>query len=385
MALKLFNSLSGMKEEFTPLEKGKVKMYVCGVTPYDTTHLGHAFTYVFFDVLSRYLSFKGFEVSYTQNVTDIDDDIIRKSREEKRGWKELGDFWTRRYLSDMKSLSVRKPTHYVKATETIGEMKRIIAGLLEKGYAYRSAGNVYFNVPRFKSYGSLSRFNQKQMAYLLRERGGNPDDPNKKDPLDFILWQKRKGGEPHWSSPWGEGRPGWHIECTAMIMKYLGEQIDIHGGGRDLVFPHHESEIAQAEGYTGRAPFSKYFVHTAMVMYYGEKMAKSLGNLVLVSDLLKEHSPNAIRWLLLSHSYRRVWEYDPAELEEADKFAAIIESIGKRAHGKAPKDKIMRSFEAHMDDDMDTEGVIRMLKPILSGSKDMPSAVRILGILGFGV
>lgn len=385
MALKLFNSLSGMKEEFTPLEKGKVKMYVCGVTPYDTTHLGHAFTYVFFDVLSRYLSFKGFEVSYTQNVTDIDDDIIRKSREEKRGWKELGDFWTRRYLSDMKSLSVRKPTHYVKATETIGEMKRIIAGLLEKGYAYRSAGNVYFNVPRFKSYGSLSRFNPKQMAYLLRERGGNPDDPNKKDPLDFILWQKRKGGEPHWSSPWGEGRPGWHIECTAMIMKYLGEQIDIHGGGRDLVFPHHESEIAQAEGFTGRAPFSKYFVHTAMVMYYGEKMAKSLGNLVLVSDLLKEHSPNAIRWLLLSHSYRRVWEYDPAELEEADKFAAIIGSIGKRAHGKAPKDKIMRSFEAHMDDDMDTEGVIRMLKPILSGSKDMPSAVRILGILGFGV
>ena len=285
-----------------------MKIYVCGVTPYDTTHLGHAFTYVSFDALIRYLKYTGFNVIYTQNVTDIDDDVLRQARTNGKDWKSLGEFWTRRYLSDMKSLNVLRPTHYVKATESIPQIIRMIGRLVKKGFAYESGGNVYFDVKRFPRYGRLSHFTKSQMRLLLKERGGDPDDPNKRNPLDFIVWQKWKSGEPFWNTPWGRGRPGWHIECSAMINRYLGDQIDVHGGGRDLVFPHHESEIAQSESFTGKPPLSRYFAHTAMVMCRGEKMSKSLGNLVLVSDLLKKYSPNAIRWMLLSHHYRQVWE-----------------------------------------------------------------------------
>lgn len=304
-------------------------MYVCGITPYDTTHLGHAFLYVFFDVVSRYLQFKGYDVTYVQNVTDIDDDILKKAVEEKRDWKELGEFWTKRFLKDLQFLNVQMPTNYVKATDFVTLMIRIIRVLEERGFAYEKNGNVYFDVKKLQDYGKLSHLTKKQMILLSKDRGGNPDDPLKKDPLDFLLWSRearsRSAGQkffiykPFWNSPWGMGRPGWHIECSAMVQDYLGDQIDIHGGGRDLIFPHHESEIAQSESFTEKKPFVKQWMHVAMVQYKSEKMSKSLGNLILVSKLKEKYSGNAIRYFLHSHYYRNPWEYFEVELEEADK------------------------------------------------------------------
>ncbi len=386
MTFSLFNSRGRKTEPFAPLSKGshEVKIYVCGVTPYDTTHLGHAFTYVSFDVLIRYLRFLGFKVNYTQNVTDIDDYILRKSRENGVGWRSLGSFWIKRYLNDMKALNVERPTHYVKATESILEIIGMVSNLVKKKAAYEREGNVYFDVASFHGYGDLSGFNEKQMMILLKERGGDPDDPRKKGPLDFLLWQRSGKGEPYWKSPWGNGRPGWHIECSAMIHEYLGKQIDIHGGGRDLIFPHHESEIAQSESFTGKSPFSNYFMHTAMVMHMGEKMAKSLGNLVLVSDLLKNgHTPNAIRWLLLSHHYRRIWEYDESELEEAEFYSGLISKLGKRNasfYGGA-----LEAFTDAMDNDLDTITVLKILGELLDseGRSEASDLVKILDILGF--
>lgn len=385
VVLKLFNSYSGRKEAFVSLKAKTAKMYVCGITPYDVTHMGHAFTYISFDVLARYLTFNGLKVVYTQNVTNIDDDILRKANEESRNWRTLGDFWTKKYLEDMKMLNVSKPTYYVKATDSIGEIVKVVGTLLKKGSAYKSGGNVYFDVKKFKGYGRLSHFNVKQMKILLKERGGNPDDPNKRNPLDFILWQKWKDGEPFWNTPWGKGRPGWHIECSAMIKQHMGDQIDIHGGGRDLIFPHHESEIAQSESFTGKVPFAGYFMHTGMVMSMGEKMAKSLGNLVLVSELLKRHSPNAIRWIVLSHHYRRVWEYMPEDLRKADSYAKKIkEALKAGGSSKAHVNRnIVKEFCKAMDDDLDTPAALALLKELLEEGKDTATIKHISGILGF--
>ncbi len=387
MPLKLYNSGSHEKEVFRSITPKSVKMYVCGITPYDTTHLGHAFTYVSFDVLQRYLMHKGYKVTYTQNVTDIDDDILRRAEGEGRSWMELGDFWTEVFLNDMKRLNVIKPTHYVKATGSMKQILKMVGELADKGFAYHCADKIYFDVSKFKDYGNLSHFNQMQMKLLLKERGGDPDDPNKKNPLDFVLWTKSKDGEPFWESRWGRGRPGWHIECSAMINKYLGEKIDIHGGGRDLIFPHHESEIAQSESFTGKAPFSRYFMHTAMVMYMGEKMAKSLGNLVLVSQLLKKHSPNAVRWLLLSHHYRQVWDYDPDDMKDADFYSRKIDGMkSAKGFGHNGMDMYaMARFESLMDDDLNTPEVLRTLKALFEDRKADRTSARMLKILGFFV
>lgn len=331
--MKLYNSKSRRKELFAPLSNRTVKMYVCGITPYDTTHLGHAFTYICFDTLRRYLEFKDYKVIYTQNVTDIDDDILKRAKKENRHWIEIGEFWTKRFLGDMKSLNIISPNFYVKATDSIPMMIHIIEELIKKGFAYEKEGNVYFEVKKFKDYGRLSHYSKKQMILLSKERGAHPDDPLKKHPLDFVLWQKSLPDEPFWNSPWGQGRPGWHIECSAMIYETFGKQtisgeqsrtIDIHGGGRDLIFPHHESEIAQSESFTDKKPFVNYWIHTAMVLYEGEKMSKSLGNLVMVSDLLKTHTPNEIRYVLLSHHYREPWEFEYPELHKAKKSLELI-------------------------------------------------------------
>ncbi len=224
----------------------------------------------------------------------------------------------------MKSLNVLQPTHHVKATDSISTMIRIIRVLIDKDFAYQANGNVYFAVQKDKEYGKLSGFSEREMKVLLKERGGDPNDPLKRNPLDFLLWQKSKSDEPNWESPWGKGRPGWHIECSAMNLEYSGKQIDIHGGGHDLIYPHHESEIAQSESFTGKVPFTKYWIHTAMLKYQGEKMSKSKGNLVMVSDLLKNYSPNAIRYLLLSHYYREDWEFTKSQLDMAEKTIGII-------------------------------------------------------------
>ena len=383
MALMLYNSASGKKEGFVTLKPGSVSLYVCGVTPYDTTHLGHAFTYVSFDVLIRYLKSMGFKVNYVQNVTDIDDDILRKAKEQKMGWKELGEFWTKRYLDDMKSINVLPPTHYVKATDSIQQIIKIVSRLEKGAFAYKSGQNVYFNTKKFSGYGSLSHFNEAQMLMLLSERGGEINDSKKKNKLDFIVWQGWKEGEPYWDSPWGKGRPGWHIECSAMINEFLGDQIDIHGGGRDLIFPHHESEIAQSESFTGKHPFSRFFMHTAMVMYLGEKMAKSLGNLVLVSQLLKNNSPNAIRWMLLSHHYRKVWEYEQADMDEAEEAIASINSYLAKPGAKQLNKVALKNFAAAMDDDLNTPAALEVIAKLVQSKKDQETARKILDTLGF--
>ncbi|MBI1982425.1 MAG: cysteine--tRNA ligase [Candidatus Levybacteria bacterium] len=403
--LKLYNSLTRKKEPFVPLRGRDVRMYVCGITPYDTTHLGHAFTYVSFDVLARYLKFKGFKVTYVQNVTDIDDDILKRAKEEGKNWKKLGDFWTKRYLSDMRALNVLPPTHYVKATGSVTTIIHIIRVLLNKGFAYEKNGNVYFEVNKDKEYGKLSRFNKEQMLLISKERGNNPNDPLKKDPLDFVLWQRSKAAEPSWDSPWGppagggrplrqaQGRPGWHIECSAMINSYLGKQIDpfdelrvdgehsrtidIHGGGKDLIFPHHESEIAQSEGFTGKKPFVKYWLHTAMVLCDGEKMSKSLGNLVMISDLLKRYSANTIRWVLLSHHYRLPWEFDESEFLQAKKFLDQVQKAKSLKPGRLGKkisaSKYFQRFIHYMDNDLDIPSslllITRLAKRILREQK----------------
>lgn len=379
--MHLYNSLSQKKELFKPINNKNVFMYVCGITPYDTTHLGHALTYVFFDVLNRYLAFKGYSVIYTQNVTDIDDDILKRAKRDGRNWQELGDYWTRKFLSDLKSLNVKMPTHYVKATNSITMIIHIIKVLIEKKLAYEKNGNVYFEINNFSSYGKLSKFNTFQMIEISKERGGYPEDQNKKNPLDFLLWQKSGGNEPSWESPWSPGRPGWHIECSAMIKQYLGDQIDIHGGGRDLIFPHHESEIAQSESFTNKKPFVKYWMHTAMLMYQGEKMSKSLGNLIMVSDLLKKYSPNAIRWMLLSHHYRTPWEFNEDELEKAQETVDWVNRDSKLWE-ESQKSKT-EAFEKYLDDDMNIPFVLKMIEQESKNNYILPAHKKILEILGF--
>lgn len=355
MALKLYNSLNNSNEIFKPLTSKNISIYVCGITPYDTTHLGHAFVYTFYDVLIRYFKSQYYQVTYTQNVTDLDDDILKRAKELKTDWTKLGEFWTKRYLEDMKTLNILPPTRYIKATEAIPEIIEIVKVLLEKDFAYEVSGNVYFEVSKFPDYGKLSKLSREEMLKISSERGANPNDSSKKDPLDFILWQKSLEDEPFWDSPWSKGRPGWHIECSAMVFKTLGDQIDIHGGGYDLIYPHHESEIAQSESFTNKSPFVRYWSHAAMLMYKGEKMSKSLGNLIMVKDLLKKYSPNTIRWILLSHHYRKEWDFKEDELKIAEK---VLNQIIPNLSDKFPADE----FAALMDNDLDTPGVLKLLE-----------------------
>lgn len=381
--MKLYSSLIQTIEKFKSLKQNEVTIYVCGITPYDTTHLGHAFVYMSFDALLRYLQYKGFKINYTQNITDIDDDILRKAAEQKRDWQELGKFWTDKFLDDLKFLNIMLPTHYVKATDSIGKIIEIINDLIKRGFAYKKEGNVYFEVKKFKNYGQLSKYTSEQMLLISKERGANPNDPNKKDPLDFILWQKTKTSEPAWESPWGKGRPGWHIECSAMINTYLGKQIDIHGGGRDLIYPHHESEIAQSESFTGKTPFVGKWMHIGMVLYEGEKMAKSLGNLVMISDLSKKYSANVIRWLLLAHHYRKPWEFDYLELEEAKQKVTLLEKFLTNTNNSKLNYSIIEQFETYMDNDLNTPAVLDFIQTLLNNKANKKTVENIMLVLGF--
>jgi cysteinyl-tRNA synthetase len=364
--MKLFNTLTQSLEEFIPIDD-TVRIYVCGITPYDTTHLGHAFTYVSFDTLMRYLEYTGCKVKYVQNVTDIDDDILRKAREVGMAWDELGRRETERYLKDMDALNVRRPDVYAHASEETPTMIEIIQVLLAKGLAYENGGSVYYSVKRDAEFGGMARAiglnDYHAMLTIANERGNFPDDPRKRDPLDFVLWQAQAPGEPAWPSPWGPGRPGWHIECSAMSMRYLGPQLDIHGGGEDLAFPHHTCEIAQSEHFTGKAPFSRFWVHTGMVHQDGEKMSKSLGNLTLVSDLLKDYSADAIRVTLLSHLYRCPWECFPEDLQVATELVARLQQVrtlvGERTGGQ---DTVLSGrFHAAMKNDLNTPEALLLL------------------------
>lgn len=370
-----YDSRTRSKREFKPIAGTDVSLYVCGITPNNATHIGHAFTYVTFDVLVRYLHHKGFSVNYVQNATDINDgdDVIKQAMESGKTWREIADMWIAHFNTQMKALNVAPPTHYVLATSAIKTIITFNESLIKKGNAYEKNGNVYFSVDSFKEYGALSGFTREQMNVISAERGNNPNDPNKKNPLDFVLWIAAPEA-PHWESPWGPGRPGWHIECSAMIHDYLGEQIDIHGGGRDLIFPHHESEIAQSESFTGKKPYVNFWMHNAMVIYQGEKMSKSLGNLVLVEDMLNKYSPNAIRWYLLNHHYRHPWEFIEDELAVIEKRIYDLE-----AKTNGPDEGEWSHIESLMDDDFDTPEVLRYLCNHCSGSVIQ----RALNLLGF--
>lgn len=364
--MKLFNTQSQSLEEFTS-DDGNVGIYVCGVTPYDTTHLGHAFTFLTYDVLVRYLRYLGYNVTYVQNVTDIDDDILRRAGELGMDWRELGRRETDQYLEDMRNLNALDFDHYVAATEHIPQVVENVAALLDAGVAYEVNGSVYFSVAKDPEFGKLSKLPHAEMLPIANERGNKPDDPNKEDPLDFLLWQAGIPGEPTWESPWGPGRPGWHIECSAMSRHYLGDQFDIHGGGYDLIFPHHECEIAQAETITGKEPFVRYWMHAAMVDYQGEKMSKSLGNLVYVKDLLKTYTPDAVRLTLLQHHYRDPWEFFDSDMPVSQEIADVIrearptENPGGEALDPAP---YKERFLDAMDNDLDTGGAELALRDL---------------------
>ncbi|MCL5961417.1 MAG: cysteine--tRNA ligase [Chloroflexi bacterium] len=370
--MRIYNTLTRKKEEFTPLIQ-PVRLYVCGITPYDTTHIGHAFTYVAFDALIRYLEYQRYQVRYVQNVTDVDDDILRQAKKLGVQWNELAQEQTSLYLADMSALNVKRPNVIPRASEEVPKILDIVDVLLSQGYAYRADGNVYFEVKKYPEYGQLSHLARDQMLPLARERGGYPDDPRKKDPLDFVLWQESAPGEPRWDSPWGPGRPGWHIECSAMSLKYLGETLDIHGGGQDLVFPHHESEIAQSESYTCQHPFSRFWMHTGMVRLGGIKMSKSLGNLIMVSQVLSQYSGNSLRLYLLGFHYREVWDYEQAGLERAQSrmneiTRALAHEAGKGANGTDSVSIWRDRFTSAMDDDLDTptavEGALNLAREI---------------------
>jgi cysteinyl-tRNA synthetase len=322
--------LHGPPDGAAPLALGRrVTMYVCGITPYDAAHVGHAFTYVAFDTLARFLRARGHEVVYCQNVTDVDDDVLRRAARDGEDYLALGRRETAAYLADMDALNVARPTFFPKATEEIPAMVELAGQLVEGGHAYVVDGTVFFDVTSYPRFGELSGLDPDAQRELLAERGGDPDDPRKRHPLDFVVWQRSQPGEPWWDSPWGRGRPGWHLECSAMSRRLLGVTIDLHGGGSDLLYPHHESERAQSESVNG-VTFARRWVHTGMVAYQGEKMSKSLGNLVFPRDLFRDHEPAAVRLVLLAHHWRSAWEWDPAELKEAaERLSAWRQASGQ--------------------------------------------------------
>lgn len=334
-----------------------VRLYVCGITPYDASHLGHAFTYVHFDVLARWLAARGHRVLHARNVTDVDDDILRTAAERSVDFRELAATETARFDAELAELGCEPPTVTPHATAAVPAIRNAVSGLTDAGVAYAlDDGRVYFDTQASERFGALSRFDRPTMLEHFAAKGGDPDAPGKRDALDFLLWQPSAEGEPAWDSPWGPGRPGWHIECSTMAMEELGPTIDLHGGGSDLVFPHHEAEIVQAEHLTEQAPFARFWLHTGMVSVGGDKMAKSGGNLVFVSDLRRRWDPAAVRRLLLEHHYRTPWDYSD------DAMAAAADAVARwRAAAAANRERDPGTEDAvagALDDDLDIPGAL---------------------------
>ncbi|MDI6744669.1 MAG: cysteine--tRNA ligase [Thermodesulfovibrionales bacterium] len=365
--MRIYNTLTAEKEDFIPITEGRVDMYVCGVTVYDNCHIGHARSAIVFDVIQRYLRYKGFNVRFVRNFTDIDDKIINRAKKEGIPWDEVAKKYTAEFYQDMDSLGVARADIEPKATEHIKEMIEIVKGLIDKGYAYERDGSVYFEVDKFSEYGKLSKRDKEDMIAGARVEV----DERKKDPMDFALWKASKEGEPFWESPWGKGRPGWHIECSAMSLKHLGESFDIHGGGADLIFPHHENEMAQSEAYTGK-PFVKYWMHNGFITIDKEKMSKSLGNFFTIKEVLDKYDSEAIRFFLLSTHYRSLIEFSDELLKEAEvsidryyttltriaDFTSREDSGGKTSPLEKTFEDVVNSFRekfhAAMDDDFNT-------------------------------
>jgi cysteinyl-tRNA synthetase len=375
--VRIYNTLTGKKEPFKPIRKGSVKMYVCGVTVYDYCHLGHARSAIVFDMIRRYLAFKGYRVKFVKNFTDVDDKIINRANQEGKRWQEVAEKYIREYSHDMNLLGIRPATVEPKATEYIPEMVQIIQKLVKKGMAYVVDGNVYFKVARFSGYGKLSKRKLDEMLAGARVEV----DERKQDPLDFALWKASKPGEPTWKSPWGSGRPGWHIECSAMSIKHLGSPFDIHGGGKDLIFPHHENEIAQSEGFTGKE-FVHYWVHNGFVTIDQEKMSKSLGNFFTIREIFEKSgyeepmTAEVLRYFLLSTHYRSPIDFSDQSLELAkaalDNFYLLFQKLDecKTKNGKGDQQlkKDLKTFdtafEKVMDDDFNTAGAIAQLQKL---------------------
>jgi cysteinyl-tRNA synthetase len=366
MTLRIYNTLTGKKEEFVPLQDKKVGLYVCGVTVYDLSHIGHARSTIVFDTVYRYLRYRGYEVTYVRNFTDIDDKIIKRANDEGVDYKSITEKYIHEFNVDMGTLGLERPTVAPRATEHIPEMIRLISTLVEKEHAYPSGGDVFFSVEKFKNYGKLSKRNIEEMQAGARVE----IDEKKRNPLDFALWKASKPGEPWWESPWGKGRPGWHIECSVMSQKYLGETFDIHGGGRDLIFPHHENEIAQSEASTGK-PFVRYWIHNGFVNINKEKMSKSLGNILTIKEIVKNWHPEVIRLFLLSQHYRSPVDFSEDSLSEAksglDRFYTTIKAIqDEMAKPPSPRAKIdvgvlaehrqnIESLQARIEEAMDDD------------------------------
>jgi len=353
MTMRLYDTA---RQEIVDLELGDhVRMYVCGITPYDSTHLGHAATYLTYDLIIRRLEDLGHTVELVRNLTDVDDSILTKARELGIDFLQLAESEINRFTQDMEALNTRPAALEPRATESIAGMIELIRGLESGGHTYTVDGVTYFDVTTFVSFGELSHLTNEEMTALAAERGGSPDDPRQRNALDFVLWQPSADDEPRWDSPFGAGRPGWHIECSAMSMDALGTTIDIHGGGEDLIFPHHECEIAQSESVTG-VTFSRYWVHTGLVGYQGTKMSKSLGNLVFVSDLRQEIDPRAIRLALMAHHYRSNFEWFDEEASEAQSdLDRLVRAAGKAdpvSHGP-----LVDEVRSALDDDLDTPRV----------------------------
>ena len=373
--MRLYDTARG---EVVPFSPGPVvTMYSCGITPYDAAHLGHASVYLYFDMLQRVFQDLGSETRCVRNVTDVDDDILRKARELGVHYLDLAAEEMARFDAEMGLLNLLPVYSEPRATSAISEILSLIGVALEGGFAYESQGSVYFSVASFSRFGEVSGFDRQQMLELAAENGGKPDDPAKRDPLDFVLWQPSLPDEPAWESRWGPGRPGWHIECSALVLRELGETIDIHGGGRDLVFPHHECETAQSEAVTGK-PFVRLWFHVGLVGLDGTKMSKSLGNLVFVGDLCKEWDAPAVRLALLAHHYRGDWDWRTgSDMPEAAARLALWRSVcGGDGDGSAG----LAAARAALADDLDTPGALRALDAEASVGRSVVHGARLLGI-----
>ena len=371
--MRLFDTA---RRAVVPFEPGRhVLMYTCGITPYDATHLGHAATFLAYDVLQRRLIDRGHRVSCVRNVTDIDDPLFAKARELGVHYLDLAAGEEARFERDMAALNVLPVAATPRASSAIADIRGFIGMVLERGYAYQVDGAVYFDVSAFGDFGSLSHYSADEMLALARERGGNVDDPNKRHPLDFVLWQPSAPDEPAWDSIWGPGRPGWHIECSALALRELGTTIDLHGGGADLIFPHHECERAQSEAATGE-PFVRHWMHTALVAKDGAKMSKSLGNLVFIDRLRAEWDPMAIRLAIIEHHYRVEWEWDEGLM------ARNRERLGRwRTAPRGPNEALLTSVRAALDDDLDTPRAVAAIDAAAAAGEPVESAAGLLGVV----
>ena len=367
MPLRVYNTLTRSLEEFRPIEDGVVRMYVCGPTVYDKAHVGHAMSAVVFDVIRRYLEYRGYRVIHVMNFTDVDDKIIQRANKLGEDPLRLAQRYIDEFMDHARALNLLPATFYPRATQEIPQIIEVIQGLIDKGYAYPANGDVYFRVRRDDDYGKLSH----RKVDELRSGARIAPDERKDDPLDFALWKAAKPGEPAWDSPWGPGRPGWHIECSAMNLHHLGPQIDIHGGGNDLIFPHHENELAQSESFTGQ-PFARYWIHNGMLQLGGEKMSKSLGNLITIEEFLAEHEADVLRLIILGSHYRGPLTFTDEVISQGERALERLRSALRPSQGQvvdgatvaeltAQATRARERFEAAMDDDFNTAGALAAL------------------------